>query len=265
MLFGLAALTVPPFPVERSRAAEPARVNAVGGILVDRPYSFAAVLIKNGNANCSATLVASQWALTAAHCVTGAAPYELRLRIGGIDVDRGEVRSVLSVVPEPHNVDIALLGLDGSATSAALPLGQRPRAGTTIRSLGFGRNCGAANTAPPAAPNSAAPAGPTCPHNRGQLMQVDTPLSPDSVCAGIDGTYNSTSELCLGSTAAPSVCFGDAGGPAVVETDTGPELVGVTSGGTADSCAEGLDMYVDVTAFSTWIFAVSNERPSGSG
>lgn len=204
---------------------------------------------------CGASLVDSDWALTAFHCVESwmDQPETVQVRFGSADRTSGGVvaRAAEVVVPEGANVigtDIALVRL---ATPVDLPMAPlpdyRPMAGETVRLIGWGITC----------PQSA-PTFWYCGQSPVQLQGVDAGVQPDWQCMSPLTGIQSGRELCLGGYfTGKSACYGDSGGPAIHNG----RVVGVTSRGAHTflygNCQLAPAIYTDVSVHRHWIHAVT--------
>lgn len=129
LLAGLAAGAVAPAPA----AADPGQ-RIIGGADVTTPVPWAAAL-----GNCSASLIAAQWVLTAKHCATtpGAS-----VAVGKADRTQGERYSVSAVTRSPDS-DLALLKLNRPVADAQpVRLADAdPTVGAEVAIFGWGRTC----------------------------------------------------------------------------------------------------------------------------
>ncbi|MFD8497435.1 S1 family peptidase [Amycolatopsis sp. NPDC059657] len=231
-------------------AATPAdaRPMIVGGSDASETYSFMASLQNEaGNERCGASLISSEWLVTAAHCVsdrhTGDVldPALTWVRIGAVDRTQGgeRVQADKFVRHEKFDIalhyDIALVHLATPVTARPIGIGTAPVPGAAVRLLGWGKTCPT----------------PGCGEAPVLLRELDTTIADASAC-GAD--FDPVRQLCTDNkSGTANACFGDSGGPAVV-TDGGEwKLVGATSHGQTASCVEKAGIYTNVAAYSEWI------------
>jgi secreted trypsin-like serine protease len=219
----------------------------VGGHNATEQYPWMASLQRAGQHSCGGSLIAPQWVLTAAHCVQGAAPADLGLRIGSPDhTTGGTVARVSEIVVHPDyatknpNGDIALLRLDRAVSQTPVQIADASGdAGTQSRIIGWGLTCPVRGCGEPPA----------------QLQETETRVVSDAQCGlgGVDGR----TEICTGSQELlrENACFGDSGGP---QLEGGPgkwRLTGVTSrlGSVVPMCGTAPSIYTDATTYKGWI------------
>ncbi|MDQ3405477.1 MAG: trypsin-like serine protease [Actinomycetota bacterium] len=100
---------------------------------------WAARLFKNGQQNCSATIIAPQYILTARHCVGGT----LSFRIGSLDqTSGGTMANGVQTTIHP-SADLAIVRLDRSVQATYAPLGTTADVAVnqTVQVYGWGATC----------------------------------------------------------------------------------------------------------------------------
>jgi secreted trypsin-like serine protease len=124
-----------------AHADEPGTVSPAiidGGNATSAPW--AARLFVNGRENCSATIIAATWILTAQHCVDGAGTYTFH--IGNLDQTQGEEATGVAIHEHP-SADLALVELDHAVSATYAPLGSEGAVepGETVQVYGWGATC----------------------------------------------------------------------------------------------------------------------------
>ncbi|MEV0049871.1 serine protease [Saccharopolyspora shandongensis] len=235
----------------------------IGGSQATKTYSFmASMQSTDGQHHCGASLIDKQWLVTAAHCVDGKKPGDIQYRIGTTDrTSGGEVVKPDKFVAHPKSkqkqagsdvstgYDLALVHLSRAVQEQPIKIATTsPEDGTALQLLGWGQTCGT----------------PKCGEPPVKLKELDTKtLAPTSCSSSPDG-FDSARELCIDNKAGKvNACYGDSGGPAVVQDGNDLALVGATSRGLAENCAEKPGIYSNVVAHADWINQTMSSGGSG--
>jgi secreted trypsin-like serine protease len=221
-------------PVELAQADQ-----AIIGGQTAAPADFPTVVaLENtpGNWFCTGTLIDKDWILTAAHCVEGETAAGMKIRFDDADINDTTGGRVIAVAEIHSNTafnfedwdnDIALIKLATSVTDRTVtPIHRAAVApGTAIIEVGYGD-----------ADNNGGGAG---------LLRKLATANIDCAIAN-DPAVSGANLLCFDATDGTSSCYGDSGGPAFITVNGSYEVAGVTSGGTADQCTAGFDLYTSV-------------------
>lgn len=211
-----------------------------GSAAVGSQWPWATALVYKGlppqnGLFCGGSLIASNWVLTAAHCVYDEYPLNFQVIINRekLSSNQGEVLMIDKIYVHPKfnystlSNDIALLKLSSPASATPIEilpsLSDQDAAGTNAIALGWG------NTSPTlqAFPN--------------QLQQATIPIISNAACK-ISMTGITPSMLCAGfSQGGVDTCEGDSGGPLVIYDNESSSwrIAGITSFGEASCGARG--------------------------
>ncbi|MGH3714974.1 MAG: S1 family peptidase [Micromonosporaceae bacterium] len=250
MIVGLAALLAAGTVVAANHAlADDVHTEIVGGEPASQTYSFMVSLQPNGRHGCGGSLIASQWVVTAAHCVSSSTGWQVR--IGTTTWNSGGTLATVSQSTRHPNYssssvgyDIALLKLSSPVSQTPIPLGQTNYNGDS-RLLGWGQTCptyGCSSTPP------------------STLQQIDVQAAPDSTCSNQQNSgFAPATEICIVPNSGQSACWGDSGGPAIVSSGGSWLLIGATSRGlrSTNRCTDSPNVYTDVPSFRNWIDQVT--------
>ncbi len=195
-----------------------------------------------GQALCTASLVAPDLAITAAHCVkdSSPAPQAQFVLVFGNDIHKAgvETRTVDKVEipsqwkpnaqPEFDTSDVALLHFAGGlpagyVISDLLPFDQTPKNGDEVTLAGYGITDGSTN------------------FGAGLLRKVQVKV--------LNANFSAT-EIEFDESDGGGACNGDSGGPAYVMIDNHPYLFGLTSRGGSE-CDQDV-IYSKISAYAQW-------------
>ncbi len=137
----LALVSAAPQAVATPSGGEPGATPMIigGGTASNAPW--AARLFVNGQQNCSATIIAPTYILTAKHCVSSSGTYSFR--IGSLDQTSGGTIAYGTTITRHSRADIAIVRLDRSVSATYSPLGTSSNVGTgdTVQVYGWGATC----------------------------------------------------------------------------------------------------------------------------
>ncbi|WP_410658845.1 S1 family peptidase [Amycolatopsis sp. lyj-112] len=229
LLAGTAFLALLGSTAPAATAAEPsgAQPMIIGGQNA-QSGPWAARLFVNGQQNCSATIIAPQYILTAKHCVAGSGSYTFR--IGSLDQTSGGTTATAASITRHSGADLAIVKLTGSVNATYAPLGTTGNVavGQNVQVYGWGATsqCGSEINC------------------QSRYLKVATVRVNSVNC----GDYNGGVAVCAnrvdGITAG-----GDSGGPMF----SGGRQVGVAS--TSDRSNN--TAYTNITRYRSWIQQVA--------
>ena len=211
---------------------------------------------------CGGALIASNWVLTAGHCVEGKSASDIDVAVGVHDLatwsGSGTRIRIKRIVRHPAYVnfyanDIALLELSSASAQQPITLfsgasmqGIAPTLLTQETTL---TGWGLVDTA-------------TTWYYPEKLQQVKLPVIADSYCNSAYGTTLLSSQLCAGYIVAKDACVGDSGGPMVLEVDGQWVHVGLISYGAG--CEESGGYYGVYTRSSAFVDFIKQYVPAAS-
>ncbi|MCP3797829.1 serine protease [Allokutzneria sp. A3M-2-11 16] len=238
--FAAAVSTVLAPAATAAPAPDDAQTQIVGGGFVSSAKPWISALHRNGGFTCTSSIIARRWVLTAAHCVTAAGTYTVR--VGSLTRSSGgQTATVARKVIHPSyswpSADIALLQLDRdvvvsqySVLASAADLADNKAA----QVLGWGSEKA----------DWSGPLPERLKYADGRISSVDCAQSnatPRAICTQTNG----------------SIAGGDSGGPVTVRNAAGNTVqAGVCAIGHRPA-GSGWAGYTNVTLFRNWIHTTS--------
>ncbi|MFI6307002.1 S1 family peptidase [Amycolatopsis thailandensis] len=189
---------------------------------------WAARLFVNGQQNCTATIIAPQYILTAKHCVASSGTYTFR--IGSLDQQSGGTMATGSTITRHSGADLAIVKLTSSVNATYSPLGTTSNVavGQNVQVYGWGATsqCGSEINC------------------QSRYLKVATVRVNSVNCSDYNGGVAVCANRVDGITAG-----GDSGGPMF----SGGRQVGVAS--TSDRSNN--TAYTNITRYRSWIQQVA--------
>ncbi|MCB2223944.1 MAG: trypsin-like serine protease [Actinobacteria bacterium] len=257
-LVGLATLVPPAASLATADALPDARPRVVGGTEAEPGrYGFAVAIVESTTANawygfrCGGSLIGTEWVLTAASCVDGAAPSHIEAVVARHDLatNTGYRVGVEKIYLHPRyspgagHHDGALLRLSAPVPVDPIDLAPPDAAPATPSATVIGWGDTHTDERSPRA-----------------LHEVDVDLADGETCLDIYGDdFDSRFHLCAGDPDHGGVdaCDGDEGGPLFAGTDGSWEQIGVHSWGFGCGEPGFPGVYTSIDALRPWIRKVA--------
>jgi trypsin len=228
----------------------PAEAIVGGSAAPEGAYPFMAALVDNTDFQfCGGSIIASQWVITAKHCVSDGSAANLYVITGRTNLantNQGQRIKISQVLHAPSGIDAALLKLSTATTSAPIKLATAAddvyeTAGTSVRVAGWGDMYGAMGLLATS-----------------QMRQVDLNVVSDGSCGTTNFGFDGPTGVCASGLLKDS-CQGDSGGPLFTNTAPTRTQLGVVSYGTGCGVPQFPGVYTEVNnpTLRNWITATA--------
>ncbi len=220
---------------------------------------------------CGGSVLDEEWILTAAHCVDGSSPGQIRVAAGITRVstagNQGQLRQVDEIFMFPGYVD-PTEGKDVALMRLSSPLDLSASTVTPIDIVTPSDE--AAGLAAPGSDVTVTGWGTLSSGGQSPdvLQSVVVPVVSNAQADSAYNTVNITDDMIgagLIGVGGKDSCQGDSGGPLVVEGPTGPKLVGVVSWGFGCADPRFPGMYARVASFEQFIVTRAGTEDGGGG
>ncbi|KAK3106139.1 hypothetical protein FSP39_013544 [Pinctada imbricata] len=232
--------------IEEARMGESRIVGGSDAKISNHPWQVS-LQGSTGNHFCGASLVHTRWLVTAAHCVDGARPSQIKAKLGTTNFNDGGITMDITRIIMHRNYnkgsgtypnDIALLELEADVATGAniqtitMAEGSEyfENENCVISGWGLTDSGGSVSST---------------------LQAVSMTVMSKSNCQSRWGSSSIIdSHVCVHKGYGTSACMGDSGGPLVCRNNI---LVGATSWGSSTCSGDLPSVYTRISSFRSWI------------
>lgn len=204
------------------------------------PYIAVLLTATNNSIFCAGSIISNQWIVTAAHCIVGMRPEDIKIRVGSSDyTEGGQLVDAIAILTNPNfdrvyrfDYDVGLIKINNitinNSTVATCQLpGEReyPSTGSSVLASGWGYQQSGGT------PSRIV---------RAVLVRITFHLLCRLRYA------NLTNNMICAADTGKDTCQADSGGPLILPTARGSVLVGITSHGSGCALVSYPGVYTSV-------------------
>ncbi|KAI9558942.1 chymotrypsin-like protein [Daphnia sinensis] len=222
---------------------------------IPHEFPWQVALVVDNSWFCGATIIASDWILTAAHCTDGGSSFEVILGAHNKNIVEPTQVRIMATEYTMHprwnsarlQNDVALIRLPTPVSFTAeiapiclVPNTEEDHVGDMLLASGWGLDSDTATT------------------TTANLRKVQAPGISVADCQAVYGNSVQDSVLCIDTTGGHGTCNGDSGGPLSYINNGVYNQVGLVSFGSASGCELGYPTgFSRISSFIDWIVSVT--------